>query len=75
MEAKKRMGRPTIFKKADGVDVHGKISKAAAVKFEKARKALAGLSKFPVGKIGDGDVVEFLVHGESITRLYLKGEI
>lgn len=73
------MGRPTMFKK-DGPDVHGRVSKAAAEKFELARKKLAKIYREVEGvewkgKISDGDVIEFLIRGDVSTRLAFKGEI
>lgn len=71
---KKKMGRPTIFKK-DGPDVHGRISAASAAKFELYRKRLAELAKWPIDKVSDGEVIEFIIRGEVSTRLVLKGEL
>lgn len=71
----KQMGRPTVFKK-DGPDVHGKISAAAAEKFEMYRKRLAVLAAWPPEKrVSDGDVIEFIIRGEVSTKLVLKGEL
>lgn len=58
--SKTKMGRPTLFKK-DGPDVHGRISKKAGIAFERLRKRLARREGWPVEKVSDGDVVEFII--------------
>jgi hypothetical protein len=70
----KKMGRPTLFPK-DGPDVHGRISEAAGKKFELKRTQLAKLSGWPIEKLSDGDVIEFIIRGEVSTKLKLKGAI
>ena len=39
------------------------------------RKRLAELAKWPVEKVSDGEVIEFIIRGEVSTKLVLKGEL
>lgn len=68
----KIMGRPTIFVGRKTKHVHGRITEPGDVKFEEARARLAKLVGLPVGKVSDGNTVEFLSRGEKATRAYLK---
>lgn len=66
-------GRLSIFgSKADGVQVHGVISKVGSQRFERERKKLAAIYLDVIGKkpavISDADTVEFLARGVAETR-------
>lgn len=64
------MGRPTIFRPKDGGIVSGYISDAGRAAFEKCRGRLqrtAAKHGLTITKVSDGDVVESLARGESVT--------
>lgn len=67
------MARPAIFRdKSAENDVHGRLTNEGLRCFEVARKTLAAIVDWPVDRVSDGDVVEFLARGERATRKYLK---
>lgn len=69
---KPRMGRPSIFREPKTKRYQGNTTKIGSVRFEAARRRLAALTKWPVGKVSDGDVFEYLARGEADTVKYLK---
>jgi hypothetical protein len=52
--------------------VQGWLSLTGSEKFEEARARLGVLSKWPVDRVSDADVIEYLARGENDTRAYLK---
>lgn len=67
------MGRPTIFKgKESRYRRQGIMTKEGSARFEVARATLAGMVGWPIDKVSDGDVFEFLARGPLATKAYLK---
>jgi hypothetical protein len=72
--AKPRMGRPSIFRELKPHRYQGNTTKTGSMRFEAARRRLAALAGWPVGKVSDGDVFEYLARGEADTVKYLKSK-
>jgi hypothetical protein len=73
----KRKGHPSMFRdKADGVWINGRITKAGARAFDRARRRAAGLYEQVHGHepsgVSDADTIEFLARGPEATRLSLE---
>ena len=68
-----KTGRPVIFgPKDDDKTVRAlALTKRGRVLFEKARKRLKKLAKWP-GSVSDGDVIESLARGDDETAAYLR---
>lgn len=67
-----RMGRPTIFGPPKPKRYQGNVTAAGSVAFEAARRRLAALSGWPVTRISDGDVFEYMALGDAKARQILK---
>lgn len=66
-----RTGRPSIF--PDKVRRYqGSVTDVGSGAFEAARRRLAGLVGWPVSRVSDGDVFEFLARGEAAVKKELK---
>lgn len=66
-------GRPSIF--GNGAKVRryqGSVTEPGQVAFEAGRRRLAALSGWPIVKVSDGDVFEYLALGHNVARQILK---
>lgn len=67
-----RTGRPVIFTDKSGKRLQATLTKPSTATVEKARRALAKLVNWPVGRVSDSDVVEYLIRGHKATLVYLE---
>lgn len=58
-------GRPVIFPHKTARKIAGYVSQEGSKGFERARKRLAGLVGWPVGKVATQEVLEYLAIGHT----------
>lgn len=61
-------GRPAIYRNKNAKNIHGMITKEGAAAFKQARKAIAKVVDWPVKRVSDADVMEFLARGFTSTE-------